>query len=77
MKNDHKKFIPTEIRLNDEKLLDEVVGENYFHLEQMTPTCWWIDLGGVKVFLNSNTEITATYDDERSDPIYKKWILNK
>jgi hypothetical protein len=55
----------TEVRLNDEGKLDEVVGNGAFHLEQMDRDHWWMYLDGVHVYLTSKDTIKATLVDER------------
>lgn len=56
-----------EVRLNDDKTLDEVVAKDAsFHLEQMDRDHWWLEVEsggkGVSVWLVSKTSIRATYE---------------
>lgn len=46
-----QELAPTEIRLNADGTLDEVVGCGNYHLEQMAGSAWWIGLGRVHVNL--------------------------
>lgn len=60
-------LVPVEIRLNDDKTLDEVVAKNaQFHLEQMDFNHWWMDVEvgdkSVSVWLHSKTTIRASYE---------------
>ena len=56
-----------EVRLNDDKSLDEIVGKaSYIHVEQMDSKCWWLCVGWgggreeVRVYFTSRTKIKAT-----------------
>lgn len=56
----------TEVRLNANGTLDEVVGHGDFHLEQMSGDCWWMQLGDVHVWLSAKgRRITVRFEDER------------
>lgn len=61
-----------EIRLNDRGRLDEVVATpDYFHLEQMDSSHWWIGImtkGGdfIHVNLTSKRAIQANVTEERA-----------
>ena len=62
-----KRGAPAEIRLKADDALDEVVGSGVFHLEQMSDTGWWMLLGDVHVWLNSDRAITAYYERESEE----------
>ena len=59
-----------EIRLNDDGTLDEVVGGLGVHLEQMSPTHWWLAIydgsrdGRVTVNFHARGKITANVERE-------------
>ena len=59
-----------EIRLNDDGSLDEVVGLEYVHLEQMDGNHWWLGIGKgadmVHIGLHARGKITAIVNDERA-----------
>lgn len=55
------------IRNNDDGSLDEICTDN-FHLEQMSDSHWWMEIGGVHVNLTARGKITATVCDERGAP---------
>ena len=55
-----------EVRLNQDKTLDEVVSR-YCHLEQMDYNHWFLDAGGVVVWLHAKGKINATYEYRRTD----------
>lgn len=60
----------TEIRLNTDGSLDEVVSSNcHFHLEQMSDSHWWMEVetkeGSVHINLHSRGKIKANV--ERDD----------
>lgn len=50
-----------EVRLNDDKTLDEVVCRGD-QLEQMDFNHWFLSLGDVAVWLHAKGKITATYE---------------
>lgn len=50
----------TEVRLNDDGTLDEVVGSGAFHLEQMDANHWFLQVGSIAVWLRAKGKITAT-----------------
>lgn len=58
----------TEVRLNKDGSLDEVVGSGPFQLEQMDDGCWFLELGSVAVFLNARGKITATVEERGAAP---------
>ena len=65
---------PPEIRLNDDKTLDEIVAENAFvHLEQMGDNCWWmtVECGGqsVRVWFSARGKITAHFEQLKSEDL--------
>lgn len=52
-----------EVRLNDKGALDEVVGNGvYAHLEQMDAGHWYLEIGGVQIWLTSKSRISAHYE---------------
>lgn len=51
-----------EIRLNDDKTLDEVVTKDGDQLEQMDFNHWFLQIGDTAVWLHSKTTIRATYE---------------
>jgi len=58
-----------EVRLNDDKTLDEVVATRaHFHLEQMDDNLWWLAVEGcgerVVVWLQARGKITASFETE-------------
>ena len=60
----------TELRLNADGSLDEVVSDTCsFHLEQMSDTHWWMAVetkeGIVHISFHSKSTIVANVDDER------------
>lgn len=63
-----------EVRLNRDGSLDEVVGERcMIHLEQMSATHWWMEVGlpdGTRCHVNfhSKATIRANYADEGEQP---------
>jgi hypothetical protein len=60
--------ISPEVRLNDDKTLDEVV-HPAAHLEQMDFNHWFLEIGdagnSVAVWLHAKGKITATYEHRR------------
>jgi hypothetical protein len=57
------------VRHNDDGTLDEVVGTGEFHLEQMGPCHWWMQLGPHMVHLQSRGKIKAAFgENEARDP---------
>lgn len=53
---------PAEVRLNDDKTLDEVVTKDGDQLEQMDYNHWFLHIGDVAVWLHSKSKINATYE---------------
>jgi hypothetical protein len=51
-----------EVRLNDDKTLDEVVTKDGDQLEQMDFNHWFLQIGDVAVWLWAKGKITATYE---------------
>jgi hypothetical protein len=49
------------VRFNDDGSLDEVVGFGEFHLEQMSGTNWWMQLGPHMVNLTARGKIGAHF----------------
>lgn len=62
-------MIPIEVRLRSGEL-DEIVGEGYYHLEQMSPTHWWLALGElhVNLFIEDGV-IRGEWADEGDLPV--------
>ena len=57
-----------EIRLNDDKSLDEIIAQNaVFHLEKLDDNVWWISVesGGkqVDVWLRAKGKIKARFEE--------------
>lgn len=59
----------SEVRLNPDKSLDEVVGHGYGHLEQMDFNHWWLQVGDVAVWLHAKGAIRATYERRQDSPL--------
>ena len=51
----------TEIRLNEDGSLDEIVGDGPFQLEQMSDDQWFLSLGGVRLMLEILSVDYETY----------------
>lgn len=60
---------PAEVRMSDNARLDEVVGQGQFQLERMRRCCWFVMLGDVAVWLESDTRINATFE-RRDAPVH-------
>lgn len=52
----------TEIRLDSQNKLDEIVGNGGFHLEQMSKKLWFLDLGGTAMFFKTKRIRPRDYD---------------
>lgn len=57
-----------EVRFNPDGSLDEVVGDCSFHLEQMSLTHWWIQVGPHMVNLHAKGKITAHFGKNEAAP---------
>jgi hypothetical protein len=56
----------SEIRLNDDGNLDEIVANNVpVHLEQMDKDHWFLSIGEIQLWLTSKKKITVYYEDNR------------
>jgi hypothetical protein len=51
-----------EVRLNDDKTLDEVVTKDGDQLEQMDYNHWFLQIADVAVWLHAKGKITASYE---------------
>lgn len=57
------------VRFNRDGSLDEVVGVGEFHIEQMGPCHWWMQLGPHMVGLHARGKISANFgENEARDP---------
>lgn len=69
-----------ELRYNEDDTPDEVVCEDaYVHLEQMSPTYWWMVVtddktgASVHVHLTSKSKIRASFMPQGKQPVIKKY----
>jgi hypothetical protein len=68
-----KQWHKMEVRLNDDKTIDEIVAEDvkWFHLEQMDDGAWWMGISRangerlmVNLFTKCNAAITCNAESE-------------
>lgn len=57
-----------DVRFNPDGSLDEIIGDCSFHLEQMSPTHWWIQVGPHMVNLTAKGKISAHFGKNEAAP---------
>jgi len=53
------------VELENEGVIDEVVIDDWMHLEQMNERQWWMRLGDARVWINVEVDGTVRVDVER------------
>jgi hypothetical protein len=55
------------VELENQGVLDEVVLDDWLHLEQMNENVWWMRLGDARIVIEVAPEGTVRVDNERDN----------
>lgn len=66
---DDKECHKVDLRTEHGPVFDELVIDDWLHLEQMSDRCWYLNIGGVRLDIFVGTKgVDVTYDDQILKP---------